>query len=242
MAKQRKLREERNRETREALLLAAARIVGEHGYAGASVQRITEDTGIAQGTFYLHFGSRQDLFDQLLPFIAHRALDHLRDTSHETSDFFEREERSFKAFFAYLLDHPYYYRVLSEAETMAPLAFESWFKFITDRYAHSIQRAIDAGEITGLSRNEVRFMSVILLACRRYVYQEFVKTPEGPRPLPGWATKAYIDMIRRSLSAAKNASPKAAVRDKRRKQHVRKFRKSRTANGAAARGARDTER
>lgn len=241
MAKPRKLKEERNRETREALLQAAAQIVGEHGYAGASVQRITEETGIAQGTFYLHFESRQHLFDALLPFIAHRALAHLRDTSYETSDFFQREERSFKAFFAYLLDHPYYYRVLSEAETMAPLAFEGWFKFITDRYAHSIERAIEAGEVTGLSRNEVRFMSVILLACRRYVYQEFVKTPEGPRPLPGWVTKAYIDMIRRSLSAAHNTSLGVAVGDKRRKQHVGKLRKSRTINGGAGRSLRDTE-
>lgn len=199
MAKGRMTKEVRNRKVREALLQAAAEIVGQRGYAGASVQRITDLAGIAQGTFYLHFTSRQELFDQLLPFIAHRALAHLRESASPSKNFFEREERSFEAFFSYLLEHPYYYRVLGEAETMAPLAFESWFKFITSRYVRGIERAMEAGEIAALSENETRFMGVILLACRRYVYQEFVKSTDGPRPLPKWVAKAYVDMLRRCL-------------------------------------------
>jgi AcrR family transcriptional regulator len=46
-------------ETRKALIRAASEVIGEFGYDGASIGRITERAGLAQGTFYLYFDSRQ---------------------------------------------------------------------------------------------------------------------------------------------------------------------------------------
>lgn len=203
--KVKKTRQEKYLEKRNSLLLSAAKVVGEHGYAGASVTKITEGSDVAQGTFYLYFNSRQELFDQLLPFIANRALAHIREVSAGSMDFYEREERAFRGFFEYLLDHPYYYRVLGEAETMAPRAFEDWFTYITERYVKQLEKAAGAGEIKGLTRRELRFMGVVLLACRRYVYQQFVKSPEGARPLPKWVVTAYMKMLRRSFGALAGA-------------------------------------
>src|SRR5437762_12573333 len=60
-------RVERNAWTKRKIFDAATRIVGKHGYAEASVARITEEAGVAQGTFYNHFENRQELLDQLLP-------------------------------------------------------------------------------------------------------------------------------------------------------------------------------
>lgn len=195
-----KSKDEKVQEVRELLLNAAAKIVGKFGYAKASVSRIVEEAGIAQGTFYLNFESRQAMFDELLPFVAMEALNHLRERSTEPKDFFEREEQAFRNFFDYLLTHPYYYRVLGEAETAAPIGFDKWFNFITQRYTHSLMEAADRGEILGLTDRELQFMSVILLACRRYVYQQFVKTSSGPSPLPEWVVQAYMKMIRRSFA------------------------------------------
>lgn len=199
MPRVKKTREERASETRESLLWAACEVVGDHGYAGASISRITDKAGVAQGTFYLYFSSQQELFDSLLPYIGTKALDHLREVTRGYVDFFEREERAFRAFFEYLLDNPFYYRVLGEAETAAPQAFETWFEYITNRYVRNLERAADAGEVIGLSKQELRFMAVILLGCRRYVYQQFAKTPAGPTRLPEWVVDAYMKLIRRSL-------------------------------------------
>ena len=52
-------------------------VVGEQGYAGASIALITQRAGLAQGTFYLYFDSREDLFDQLLPEVGQELLDFL---------------------------------------------------------------------------------------------------------------------------------------------------------------------
>jgi AcrR family transcriptional regulator len=48
-------RAEKAEATRAALFDAAIEIVGEHGYAGASVALITTRANVAQGTFYNYF-------------------------------------------------------------------------------------------------------------------------------------------------------------------------------------------
>ena len=63
-------RVERNAWTKQKLFEAATKMVGKYGYAEASVARITEAAGVAQGTFYNHFENRQELLDQLLPKIG----------------------------------------------------------------------------------------------------------------------------------------------------------------------------
>src|SRR5258708_36537194 len=63
-------RVERNAWTKRKIFDAATKIVGKYGYAEASVARITEEAGVAQGTFYNHFENRQELLDHLLPKIG----------------------------------------------------------------------------------------------------------------------------------------------------------------------------
>ncbi|MFX6296401.1 helix-turn-helix domain-containing protein, partial [Acinetobacter baumannii] len=72
-------RVERNAWTKQKIFEAAARVVGRYGYAEASVARITEQAGVAQGTFYNHFVNRQELLDQLLPKIGVDMVRFIRD-------------------------------------------------------------------------------------------------------------------------------------------------------------------
>lgn len=51
-----------NRERRAQILTAARHVFGEKGYAGAAVADIVRAAGVAQGTFYLYFPSKQDAF------------------------------------------------------------------------------------------------------------------------------------------------------------------------------------
>ena len=70
--KPRRTREERSEQIRQNLIQAGARIVGRYGYEGASIARITAKAKVALGTFYRHFASRQQFFDQLLPAMGDR--------------------------------------------------------------------------------------------------------------------------------------------------------------------------
>jgi AcrR family transcriptional regulator len=47
---------------RERLIIAAARVLGERGYEGATLSRICAAAGILPGSLYHHFKSKEDLF------------------------------------------------------------------------------------------------------------------------------------------------------------------------------------
>src|SRR5213080_3229056 len=59
-------RSERQAETRQALIDAAARVFVERGYARSSVEAITEQAGYTRGAFYSNFQSKEQLFAELL--------------------------------------------------------------------------------------------------------------------------------------------------------------------------------
>lgn len=61
-AAQRRRREDR----RDAIKRAAIDVFAELGYHSAKVSQIVERVGVAQGTFYLYYSSKQQLFGELL--------------------------------------------------------------------------------------------------------------------------------------------------------------------------------
>jgi AcrR family transcriptional regulator len=59
-------RTEQRAQTRVALLEAAARVFVEQGFLGASVEAIAAEAGYTRGAFYSNFGSKEELFAELL--------------------------------------------------------------------------------------------------------------------------------------------------------------------------------
>lgn len=60
------LRKERKEETREKLLTAAAACFAKKGYSGCSVSDIVAQAGVSQGTLYVHFKNKEDLFISMI--------------------------------------------------------------------------------------------------------------------------------------------------------------------------------
>ena len=73
---------ETRRETRQRLLDAAEQVFGELGFHDASIVKITEAAGVGQGTFYLYFASKQEVFDELVRELSRR----IRHTMSEAAE------------------------------------------------------------------------------------------------------------------------------------------------------------
>lgn len=58
--------------TRERLLAAARELIEEDGYSGASVVAIAERAGVAAGTLYRHFASKEELFVEVFRSVCAR--------------------------------------------------------------------------------------------------------------------------------------------------------------------------
>ena len=54
------------RDRRADILAAALEVFAEQGYAAARLDDVAAKAGVAKGTLYLHFASKQDLFEQLV--------------------------------------------------------------------------------------------------------------------------------------------------------------------------------
>src|SRR5437660_9393764 len=66
MPKRRLTRAERQAQTRQALLDAAARVFVKRGLTGSSVEEISAEAGYTRGAFYSNFNSKEELFVALL--------------------------------------------------------------------------------------------------------------------------------------------------------------------------------
>jgi AcrR family transcriptional regulator len=74
-------RSERQARTRNDLLEAAARLFVERGFEGASIEAITERAGYTRGAFYSNFGSKAELFAELLQQRAYAAYREMAEAS-----------------------------------------------------------------------------------------------------------------------------------------------------------------
>lgn len=59
-------RDEQKQSTREKLLNAAALCFAEKGYSGCSVSDVAKYAGVAQGTMYVHFKNKEELFKTMI--------------------------------------------------------------------------------------------------------------------------------------------------------------------------------
>ncbi|HET8606685.1 MAG TPA: TetR/AcrR family transcriptional regulator [Gaiellaceae bacterium] len=134
-------------ETRRRLLDAAERVFGEHGFYDASIVKITEAAGVAQGTFYLYFASKQEIFEELVRDLNARVRHAMQESAAQGADRIEAERLGFRAYFRFTADHPAIYRIIRQAEFVSPEALRYHYDKITEGYVVGLRQAIGAGEI-----------------------------------------------------------------------------------------------
>jgi len=193
--KARLTRDEKAQQTYRNLMDAAAKIVGELGYAATSIAKVTEAAGVAHGTFYNYFKDRQALFDVLLPYVGQQMTDQITEDLSEVGNGIEREIARFRAYCDYLKSTPGFYRVLYEAEVFAPVAHQAHIQRLSEGYQRALKRAMEAGDLREMSDEELKTISAILLGARAYVAMQYKQTGEVPES----AVQAYAGLVRHGL-------------------------------------------
>lgn len=188
-------RAERSAQIKDDLFQAAAAVVGEVGYSDAMVATITARAKVAQGTFYNHFDSRQDLFDQLLPSLGIELLDFIRERVAGVADALERERLSFIAFFEFLVRRPAFYRILYEAELFAPRGYQEHMSRIAAAYVRTFERDVERGQLTLEKRCELEAVAYTLMGARHYLCMRFARQDGRMVELPGWVVETYMGLV-----------------------------------------------
>jgi len=156
-------------DTRLRLMLSAAQAMQKKGFAGTTVADIVQGAGVAVGTFYIHFSSREELFDALLSYARAEMLAHVQREIADSRSIAEVECRGFRALTSYLIANPWHQRVEMEAALWVPKSYLKHFFEIADRYTATLLRFHRAGELAIYSESELRVVGLVLMAPRRYL-------------------------------------------------------------------------
>ena len=138
---------QRGERTRRRLLESAEAVFAELGYHAASIVKITEAAGVGQGTFYLYFASKKDVFDELVVDLNHRVRQAMTEAASLGKTRAEMERLGFAGYFRFVAEHPALYRIIRQAEFVSPETLQLHYERLTSGYVAGLRQAMEAGEI-----------------------------------------------------------------------------------------------
>lgn len=145
-------RTERGRKTLRKLLDASAVEFGAKGFHEASVSSITRRAGVALGSFYTYFDSKEALFKALVQDLsgqvktsAGQAVEALQSKRSPTA--FEVEEAALASFLDFVREHKEIYRIIDESEFVDPKAYRAHYEATASRILSRLRAAAEEGEV-----------------------------------------------------------------------------------------------
>jgi AcrR family transcriptional regulator len=136
------------RPPRERLLLAAEHLFGERSYWRTTVAEICAMAGMATGSFYAHFDSKGDIFAAVIRRINSDLRGALKAALIDVEpDQRARERACFRAYFDLTSERPWIYRIVREAEFVAPAEFRAYYERLANGYAAGVRTAQAEGDI-----------------------------------------------------------------------------------------------
>lgn len=175
-------RTERGRRTLRKLLDASATEFGEKGFHEASVSSITRRAGVALGTFYTYFDSKDALFRALVQDMSDNVKSSARSALRDDMSALEIEEAALAAFLRFAREHKEIYRIIDEAEFVDPASYRAHYETIAERIAGRLAAGGDSGEFRpGLGELEAwAVMGMNVFVGLRYAVWGAEDGEEGP--------------------------------------------------------------
>ncbi|WP_326523657.1 TetR/AcrR family transcriptional regulator [Sphingomonas sp.] len=140
-------RTERGRRTQQAILDAAAKEFGERGFHEASISDITRRAGVALGSFYTYFDSKDAVFRALVRHMSGQVRDHVAPAIRAAGDGIAAERAGLEQFIGFVRAHKEIYRIIDEAEFVDPDSFRAHYATTAGRIRQRLEAAAARGDL-----------------------------------------------------------------------------------------------
>ena len=137
----------RGERTMRKILDAARDEFGERGFSDSSIVGITQRAGVALGTFYTYFESKEGLFKALVGDMSAQVRDNVGPALSKGVDGLDSERRALEAFLRFAHEHRDIYRIIDESEFVEPAAYREHYETTATRIAARLRAARDKGEL-----------------------------------------------------------------------------------------------
>lgn len=174
-------RTERGRRTLRKLLDAAATEFADKGFHEASISGITRRAGVALGTFYTYYDSKDAIFRALVSDMSAGVGRAAREALDPGMGALEVERVALRAFLTFAAEHKEIYRIIDEAEFVDPESYRTHYETIGARIEERLQRGGESGEFKrGLGAPEAwALMGMNVFLGLRYVIWAREGDPES---------------------------------------------------------------
>lgn len=140
-------RTDRGRRTLRAILDAAAVEFGDRGFHETGITHITQRAGVALGTFYTYFDSKEDVFHALVRDYSDKVRDGARGALADATDQIDAERRGLDWFLHFAREHREIYRIIDQAEFVDPEVFRYHYESTVARIRQRLENAAARGEV-----------------------------------------------------------------------------------------------
>jgi AcrR family transcriptional regulator len=185
----------RGEATRLAILEAAEKVIGRKGFTAASISGITRAAGVAQGTFYIYFRTKEDVFRELVLQLGRLLRHTLTEAAEKAPNRIGAEKEGLRAFLTFVARHPGFYRIVQEALIIDPKAYRDYFDAFADNYRQGLRKAETAGEIR---KGDIDVRAWALMGMAKALGERYAVWRET-RPIDEVVDAAH-DMIERGLA------------------------------------------
>lgn len=151
---------DRGKRTLRKLLDAAAAEFGAAGYHDASIAGVTGRAGVALGTFYVYFDSKEAVFRALVDDMGRLTRAFIAGRVVHAGDRLTAEREGVAAFIEFARTHKDLYRIVMEAQFVAPDAYRAYYDNFAESYQRNLREAAERGEIRP-GADEVRAWALI---------------------------------------------------------------------------------
>lgn len=142
-------RTDRGRRTLRAILDAAAIEFGERGFHETSISGITRRAGVALGSFYTYFDSKDAVFRALVRDMSDQVRDYVTPHIRAAPNQIAAERAGLLSFIDFVRGHKEIYRIIDEAEFVDPASFRDHYQITADRISQRLEAAAARGEVRG---------------------------------------------------------------------------------------------
>ncbi len=137
----------RGERTLRKILDAAAAEFGERGFHEAGITHITQRAGVALGTFYTYFDSKEAVFRALVRYFSDQVRDGAGRVLSGAPDQLTAEHRGLEWFLGFAREHKEIYRIIEQAEFVDPDVFRYHYESTVERIRKRLEAAAARGEV-----------------------------------------------------------------------------------------------
>ena len=189
----------RGQRTLRKILDAARLEFGENGFSESSIVAITQRAGVALGTFYTYFDSKEAVFQALVKDMSAQVRDHVAPAFKDAEDALDGERRALASFLQFARTHRDVYRIIDEAEFVDPAAYRDHYETTAKRIAARFAAARDKGELSSdLSDDDIEIIAWASMGANVFLGLRFeVWSSADPKRIADVTSR----LLRRGLSA-----------------------------------------